>query len=243
MFRKFAILAGALCLSTPVLAQEADDHGISGVWFVQNPDQPLRPANGDALKLTAAGKARMAQNAAWTKAPPPPTKTDLTACLPQPAPHLLTMRFPFRIAEKKMPGAGAVSDFVLFVFEHNHTFRFVYMNEAHKEAGDVLPSYAGNSVGRWDNGDLVVEDRHFIVGPSTMLDVTGLPMSEKLRVTERYKKRSDGGLDVTLTIDDSDMYDNVWEAKRTLIRKPGEDIVEYACGVGDLSTRETRSAP
>lgn len=242
MRTNFSLVVALACFAFPACAQDQvfQDHGLSGVWFVENPDQPLRPANGD-VPLNDAGRARMAENQAWLKAPHPPTKNDLTACIPQPAPHLLSGRFPVRIVEKKMPGARAISDFVLFLFEHNHTFRFVYMNEDHKNAEDVLPTFAGNSTGHWDGGALVVDDRYFMVGPPSMLDATGLPISEKLHAVERYVKRGDV-IDVTITIDDPDMYTRSWTAKRTLVQRAGEDIAEYACGVGDLSTRETRAA-
>jgi hypothetical protein len=233
-------MALALCIAAPAFAA---DHGISGAWFVENPDQPMRPLDGTTPSLTEAGRTRLSENEAWLSVPHPPTKTDLTACIPQPGPRLLTMRYPLRIAEKTMPGAGAVSDFVLFVYEHNSTFRFVYMNEEHKSEADTLANFVGNAVGRWEDDALIVDSRYFNMAVSSMLDSTGLPFSSQLHAVERYTKRPDGKLDVLVTIEDPVMYTKPWQFKRTLEKRPGDDVKEYACGVGDLSTRDTRGGP
>ena len=142
-----------------------------------------------------------------------------------------------------MPGAGAISDFILFLFEHNSTFRFVYMNEEHKSEADTLANFVGNAVGRWEGEALIVDSRYFNIAVSSMLDSTGLPFSPQLHAVERYTKRADGKLDVLVTIEDPVMYTKSWQFKRTLEKRPGDDVVEYACGVGDLSTRDTRGGP
>jgi len=67
-----------------------------------------------------------------------------------------------------------------------------------------LPAYYGYSVGRWDHDTFVVETAGF--NDKTRLDQMGHPHSDQLRVTERFRRRDLGHLDVEMTFDDPKMY-------------------------------------
>jgi len=58
----------------------------------------------------------------------------------------------------------------------------------------------GYSVGRWDGDTLVVDLTGF--NGKTWLDVVGHPTTDALHVTERFRRRDFGHLDIQLTIDD-----------------------------------------
>jgi hypothetical protein len=55
---------------------------------------------------------------------------------------------------------------------------------------DVVPSWMGSSVGRWQGETLVVETTGFKEG--AWLDGFGHPRSEVMHVTERYRRRDFG---------------------------------------------------
>lgn len=63
-----------------------------------------------------------------------------------------------------------------------------------------LPAYLGYSVGRWERDTFVVETTGF--NAKHPLDGMGHTRSEQLRVTERFRRRDFGHLDVEMTFDD-----------------------------------------
>jgi hypothetical protein len=67
-----------------------------------------------------------------------------------------------------------------------------------------LPAYYGYSAGRWQGDTLVVETAGF--NDKTPLDAGGHPHSDQLRVTERFRRRDFGHLDVEMTFNDPKMY-------------------------------------
>ena len=92
---------------------------------------------------------------------------------------------------------------------------------------DPSPSWLGYSVGRWDGDTLVVETIGF--NDKTWLDSRGHPHSEAMRVTEKYRRRDVGHLDVEITIDDSRTYNKPFTVKVTHLLQADSDILEYVC--------------
>src|SRR5687767_3123199 len=83
------------------------------------------------------------------------------------------------------------------------TYRQIWMDGRAPEK-DPNPSWMGYSVGRWDGDALVVESYGF--HPGTWLDRDGNAHSDKLRMTERYRRPSFGQLDVEVTFSDPAAY-------------------------------------
>ena len=63
----------------------------------------------------------------------------------------------------------------------------------------------------------------------TWLDVSGHPHSDALRVTERFRRRDFGHLDLEVTIDDSKMYTRPFTVRFTERLMPDSDLLEYFC--------------
>ena len=61
------------------------------------------------------------------------------------------------------------------------------------------------------------------------LDIIGHPHSEALRVTERYRRRDFGHMDILLTIDDPKAYTKPWTVKEDLRLIPDTELLEYVC--------------
>ena len=66
------------------------------------------------------------------------------------------------------------------------------------------PAFLGYSVGRWEGDVFVVETAGF--NGKTPLDTAGHPRSEAMRITERFRRRDFGHLDVQMTFDDPMLY-------------------------------------
>jgi hypothetical protein len=93
---------------------------------------------------------------------------------------------------------------VHMVWERDSLSRRIYMTDRHSE--EVQPSWFGESIGRYENGELVVDT----IGLSTkmsFLDMFRTPHSEKLHVLERFKLTADGKfLEALVKVEDEDAF-------------------------------------
>jgi hypothetical protein len=92
---------------------------------------------------------------------------------------------------------------------------------------DISPSWMGYSVGRWQGDIFVVETSGF--NDRAALDGAGHPRSEGLRMTERYRRRDFGHMDLDLTLDDSKYYTHPFSLHLDLTLQPDTDIYENVC--------------
>ena len=89
------------------------------------------------------------------------------------------------------------------------------------------PAYLGYSVGRWEGETLVVETTGF--NDVGWLDDGGHPQSEALHVTERFRRRDFGHMDLQLTIDDPKAYTKPWGPTLRLNFQPDDELMESIC--------------
>ena len=110
-----------------------------------------------------------------------------------------------------------LSDKVLILHEVMQQFRIVRLNSTHPPLEDLEPSYFGDAIGWYENGDTLVVD---IIGTNgrTWLTQSGHPTSEKLHVVERYKRLDANQLEYTVLIDDPGVYTKPITLKRTFER-------------------------
>jgi hypothetical protein len=90
------------------------------------------------------------------------------------------------------------------------------------------PTWMGHSIGHWEGDTLVVDT----VGFNDRGTVGGAPnpRSEKLHVTERYRRPDFGHLEIEFTIDDPGTYSKPWKIHNTWDLAPkGEEVLEYIC--------------
>ena len=92
---------------------------------------------------------------------------------------------------------------------------------------DLQPTWLGHSIGTWDEDTLIVETTGF--NDKGWLDNGGRPQTERLHVTERFRRRDLGHLEVEITIDDPGAYTRPWKVHRLLTLAPHEEILEYVC--------------
>ena len=105
-------------------------------------------------------------------------------CLPVGIPLASLLSEPFKIVQS--PRLTAV------LYEDTHRQIYTDGREFPKEFAQ--PSWLGYSIGHWDRDTFVVESAGF--NDKTWLDVTGHPHSEALRMTERYRRRDFGHMDM-----------------------------------------------
>src|SRR6185295_1742973 len=83
------------------------------------------------------------------------------------------------------------------------------------------------SIGKWDGDTLVVDSRGF--NGKTWLDQAGKPTTEALHVTERYRRKNFGTLEVQITIDDSKAYTKPWTVTEEFRLFTNSDLMEFIC--------------
>jgi hypothetical protein len=91
---------------------------------------------------------------------------------------------------------------------------------------DPQPSFNGYSSGRW-GGDTLVRTIGFQDG--LWADETGTPITEKARITERFRRLNFGKLEIEVTVDDAKAYTGPWTVKLNQSFKPDTDLLETIC--------------
>ena len=115
---------------------------------------------------------------------------------------------------------------VWMIWQRDHMVRRVYLTEHHSEV--VKPSWFGESIGRFENGEFVV-DTVGLQTKNSYIDNYRTPHSEKLHVVERYKVVANGDrLEAAIKIEDPDAFNEpLYMLKRW--RKAGNPFIETVC--------------
>jgi hypothetical protein len=116
-------------------------------------------------------------------------------CLPQGVPRIESTPVPLKIVQDQ--------ELMVILYEAFGQFRQIFL-DGRELPKDPNPTWLGYSVGKWDGDTLVVEVTGF--NGKTWLDQVGHPVTDALRVTERFHRRDFGHLDIVATIDDPKAY-------------------------------------
>lgn len=147
-------------------------------------------------------------------------------CLPQGVPKINMAPVPFKIVQTEK--------LVVLVYEAFNLWRQVFL-DAREWADDLNPSWLGYSKGRWEGDALVVETRG--LNGRQWLDHGGLPASDKLRVTERFRRPAFGRLEIDITIDDPTYYTRPWTATTQARLMADTELFEFICNENERSTQ------
>jgi hypothetical protein len=135
-----------------------------------------------------------------------------------------------------IPVAGLLSEPIKIVQSPRLTMILYEVGNLHRQVftdGRVLPkefdkpAFLGYSAGHWERDVLVVETAGF--NDRTSLDAMGHPHSEALRITERFRRRDFGHLDVEMTFDDPQLYTKPFTIKVPHDLLADSDIFESFC--------------
>jgi hypothetical protein len=112
----------------------------------------------------------------------------------------------------------------------NHGWRVAFLDGREPPNPDeVSATFYGLAVGKWEGETLVVQSTGF--NTRFWFSNGGLPHTEALRLTERFKRSSHDVLEYEVTIDDPRTYTRPWKSAWTLRWVPG-DIPEQYCEDG-----------
>jgi hypothetical protein len=120
---------------------------------------------------------------------------------------------------------------VWMIWQRDHLVRRIYMTDKHSE--NVKPSWFGESIGHYEDGDLLVDT----IGLSTktsFIDNFRTPHTTKEHVLERYKIAADGKtLEATVTVDDPDAFNEPLHLIQRW-RKVNNPLLETACAENNV---------
>jgi hypothetical protein len=119
--------------------------------------------------------------------------------------------------------------FVLLMYRGDNQFRHVYLNVPH--SAHPTPSWNGESVGHYENGDtLVVDTIGVLVHRYNFVDNYRTPHTDQLHVVERYRLSADGKtIDVNVRFEDPGAFTTPWEARQHYAKSEEGPLEETIC--------------
>ncbi|HKD26870.1 MAG TPA: hypothetical protein VKC66_13335 [Xanthobacteraceae bacterium] len=156
--------------------------------------------------------------------------------------EVLAGKVPFRARERcwpvGVPGFSAYSlvepfffyqmpDKVVVINQGGPEIRRIYLNVTHSK--DVKPSWYGESVGHYENGDTLVIDT-IGISPKSFVDNYRTPHTDQLHVVERWTLAADGQtVGVSVFVEDPGAFTMPWSAVQQWRRVENAPISTAAC--------------
>jgi hypothetical protein len=154
----------------------------------------------------------------------------IVRCLPAGGPRQFQMPNGFQFIEQ--PELGRI---LVLLGGGDRNWRVIYTDgRAQGEADEVVRGYYGNSVGRWDGDQLVVDSIGF--NEHFWMSAGGLPHTEALHLIERFSRPNFNTLKYEVTVDDPRTYTRPWTSSWTVQWVPDQEIQEYFCEENAEST-------
>jgi hypothetical protein len=117
-------------------------------------------------------------------------------------------------------------ELIVILYEYQTTYRQIFL-DGRELPKDPNPTWQGYSVGHWEGNDFVAQTSGF--NNQGWLDNDGRPATDALHVTERFRRKDFGDMDILITIDDPKAYTKPWNVTLPLKLMPDTDLLEYVC--------------
>ena len=114
----------------------------------------------------------------------------------------------------------------LILFERETTYRQIF-TDGRAHPVDPNPAFMGYSIGRWEGDTFVAET----IGTKDglWLDISGTPLTDAARITERYRRPTFGNLEIEVTIDDPKAYTKPWSITIRQVIAADTEMLEFYC--------------
>jgi hypothetical protein len=188
------------------------------------------PANDDLPAMALASRSSAASAAAFDAILTPVGKQVRDANKPEADPKFLNCQPYGFVREVTNPLPMQISrdgDHLLVRYEEWSLLRPIYM-DARPHPAHRTPSLLGHSVGRIEDGALIVETAR--VTPDLISDMSLVGHSAELTAVERYTVRDDPRrLELTLTLTDSITFTKPLVVTKTWLYTPDVELVQDTC--------------
>jgi hypothetical protein len=105
--------------------------------------------------------------------------------------------------------------------------RHIFM-DGRKHPDDLIPSWWGHSIGRWEKDTLVIDTIGY--NDKFWMDSRGTPHTEQMHTIERWTRVTYGTMTNDFTLDDPGALSRPVDLKFTArVLPPGEDLMEFIC--------------
>ena len=152
-----------------------------------------------------------------------------TRCKPSPGPREFVT--PYGIEILDVPELKRI--FVLDV-GGPHTFRTIFMDgRSHPEGKDLVHSYYGHSIGRWEGDTLVIDTVG--INEKSWMNRDGIPHTDRLHLIERISRPDHNTLRYEVTMEDPGAFTAPWSSAFSLNWAAGNEMFEYICQDNNLA--------
>ena len=196
---------------------------LTGTWLHDNKDganswrfvPPAFKLTPDAQEHYDAGQRAAKEGKVY--------RDDIGQCWPAGMPLIMTRVWP--IAMVQLPTV------IYMTSAFMNSLRIIYLDgRPHSNPDIVVPSFNGESIGRWEGNTLVVDTKYF-PGHHHWMDQGGasIPASDQLHIVERMRMINNGNvLEIEYTMTDSKSWEGEWKMTKRWNRI-NEDITEVEC--------------
>jgi hypothetical protein len=133
------------------------------------------------------------------------------------------------------PGMVAIS------YEMIHDTRVMY-TDGRPHVSPAIRQLLGDSRARWVGDELVVETTNLTDRTSIGGNGNGLRHSDRMTITERFKRVADDVLQYQFTVDDPVTYERPFTMSMPLTPLSGGALLPYDCHEGNMAIRQSLGA-
>ncbi|RPH64352.1 MAG: hypothetical protein EHM89_01910 [Acidobacteria bacterium] len=147
------------------------------------------------------------------------------------------LRVPYGNGNRIVQGPGLVA----ISYEMIHDTR-VFYTDGRPDLTPNVRLYLGDSRARWEGDELVVETTNLTNRTSIGGNGNGLRHSDKMKITERFKRVAEDVLQYQFTVDDPVTYEKPFTMSLPLTPLSGGVLLPYDCHEGNYAVRQSLGA-
>jgi hypothetical protein len=202
---------------------------LSGLWVMQtkregNPNFPGCDAVSDEFVNIAASLKGGLPYQPWaadlvkTRRTEQRVNDPMSRCIPIGPVRLHTWNGPRKMVQSH--------GLLIIMNEQGTSYRQIF-TDGRPLPTDPNPSWNGYSSGKWEGDALVVETVGF--RDHMWLDATGNPMTDAAKLTEKFRRKDFGHLEIELTVDDPKAYTKPFTVTLHQVIKLDTDLLDFVC--------------
>ncbi len=217
-------------LSAPAPRTPDGHPDLSGIWepamggrYVLNVAADLKPSD---VPFQPWAKTLVDKRADGSQSGDDPTAN----CQPAGVPRIAAAPPPWKVIQ--------TPTFIVVLYEAANVWRQIFL-DGRQLSEDFPPTWFGYSTGKWEDDTLVVETKGF--NGKAWMDQAGKPISEALHVTERFRRKDFGHMDIQITIDDPKVYTKSWTVTEPVRLLTNTELMEAVCSENNLDVEHLKA--